>query len=96
MLRDMGAKINGETTGTIHICGAEKLHGTEVTIPGDRIVFMTYAAMALGTQGKFVFGQKKSRFFRNEKNWKKPDVFLHRTRREFLQKEIRAFIRFLI
>ena len=67
MLRDMGAKINGETTGTIHICGAGKLHGTEVTIPGDRIVFMTYAAMALGTQGKIRIRTEKESFLPERK-----------------------------
>lgn len=52
MLRRMGARITGETTGTIRIQGVKRLHGTTVTIPGDRIVFLTYAAVALGTQGK--------------------------------------------
>ena len=97
MLRDMGAKINGETTGTIHICGAGKLHGTEVTIPGDRIVFMTYAAMALGTQGENSYPDRKRVVSSGTKRTGKIRMlFLHRTRREFLQKEIRAFIRFLI
>lgn len=52
MLRKMGAQIAGETTGTIHMRGVNRLRGTEAVIPGDRIAFMTYAAMALGTQGK--------------------------------------------
>lgn len=71
MLRDMGAKINGETTGTIHICGAGKLHGTDVMIPGDRIVFMTYAAMALGTQGKIHIRTEKESFFPERKELEK-------------------------
>lgn len=75
MLRDMGAKINGETTGTIHICGAGKLHGTEVTIPGDRIVFMTYAAMALGTQGKIRIRTEKESFLPERKELEKSGCF---------------------
>ena len=52
MLRQMGAKISGEKTGNIYIEGVKKLHGIHTKIPADRIAFMTYAAMALGTQGK--------------------------------------------
>lgn len=75
MLRDMGAKISGETTGTIHICGAGKLHGTEVTIPGDRIVFMTYAAMALGTQGKIRIRTEKESFLPERKELEQSGCF---------------------
>ncbi len=71
MLRDMGAKISGETTGTIHICGTGKLHGTDVMIPGDRIVFMTYAAMALGTQGKIRIRTEKESFLPERKELEK-------------------------
>lgn len=67
MLRGMGARITGETTGTIRIRGVKRLHGTTVTIPGDRIVFMTYAAVALGTQGKICIQTENETFSSEQK-----------------------------
>jgi len=52
MLRSMGAKISGDSTAKIYIEGVTALHGTEITIPSDRIVMGTYASAVLGTGGE--------------------------------------------
>lgn len=79
MLRKMGAEIQGEGTGTINIRGVRRLHGTDITVPGDRIVFMTYAAMALGTQGKIRICTQNENFLTEQKELKKAGcTFLNR------------------
>lgn len=50
-LRGMGAKISGEGSGRLCIEGAKELHGTEYTVPSDRIVMGTYLLAVLGTGG---------------------------------------------
>lgn len=50
-LNQMGAHIAGGGTGTIHIHGVPRLHGTEYDVASDRIVAGTYVAAALGTRG---------------------------------------------
>ena len=54
-LRSMGARLSGEGSSTILICGVKRLHGTTYRLKSDRIVFLTYAAMAAATGGKAVF-----------------------------------------
>lgn len=54
-LRSMGARLSGEGSGTILICGVKQLHGTAYRLKSDRIVFLTYAAMAAATGGEAVF-----------------------------------------
>ncbi|MGN1205792.1 MAG: UDP-N-acetylglucosamine 1-carboxyvinyltransferase, partial [Eubacterium sp.] len=71
MLRDMGAKIEGETTGTIYIRGVKRLHGAVITIPDDRIAFMTYAAMAIGTQGKIGIHTQSENFLTEQRELEK-------------------------
>lgn len=50
-LRAMGAKISGDGGQKIFIEGVTRLHKTEFTISGDRIVMGTYLAAVLGTGG---------------------------------------------
>lgn len=54
-LREMGACICGDGSGTIHVCGVRSLHGASYRIRSDRIVFLTYAAMAAATGGSAFF-----------------------------------------
>jgi len=54
-MRSMGACISGDGTDTIHIRGVERLHGTTYQLKSDRIVFLTYAAMAAATGGEARF-----------------------------------------
>ena len=54
-LRSMGARLSGEGSSTILICGVKQLHGTTYRLKSDRIVFLTYAAMAAATGGEAVF-----------------------------------------
>ncbi|MCS4536044.1 UDP-N-acetylglucosamine 1-carboxyvinyltransferase [Corynebacterium sp. HS2168-gen11] len=51
MLREMGARIEGEGTPTITITGVEKLHPTTHEVIGDRIVAGTWAYAAAMTRG---------------------------------------------
>lgn len=48
-LRNMGANIKGEGTGTITIEGVKRLYGSNYFIPYDRIVAATYLFTAIGT-----------------------------------------------
>ena len=50
----MGAKISGAGTDKIIIEGVDKLHGTEHTIPADRIEAGTYLVAAAVTKGEIV------------------------------------------
>lgn len=54
-LRSMGAQIAGDGGDTITICGVKRLHGCEYRLCSDRIVFLTYAAMAAATGGNVWF-----------------------------------------
>lgn len=54
-LRSMGARISGDGSGIIQIRGVSSLHGTEYRLRSDRIVFLTYAAMAAATGGSARF-----------------------------------------
>lgn len=54
-LRSMGARLSGEGSSTIRICGVKRLHGTTYRPGSDRIVFLTYAAMVAATGGKACF-----------------------------------------
>lgn len=54
-LRSMGARISGDGTDTIRICGVDTLHGTTYRIKSDRIVYLTYAAMVAATGGSALF-----------------------------------------
>ncbi len=54
-LRSMGAQIVGDGSETIGICGVRRLHGCEYRLRSDRIVFLTYAAMAAATGGSVWF-----------------------------------------
>ena len=51
MLNAMGARISGAGTSTITIDGVDKLHPTEHTVVGDRIVAGTWAYAAAMTRG---------------------------------------------
>lgn len=51
MLNSMGARIEGAGTSTITIDGVARLHPTEHTVVGDRIVAGTWAYAATITQG---------------------------------------------
>lgn len=51
MLNSMGARISGAGTSTVTIDGVDKLHPTEHTVVGDRIVAGTWAYAAAMTQG---------------------------------------------
>lgn len=51
MLNSMGARIEGAGTSTITIDGVARLHPTEHTVVGDRIVAGTWAYAAAITQG---------------------------------------------
>ena len=50
-LRSMGADISGDSSGTIHIRGVEKLHGADLTVIADRIEAATYLAAGLISGG---------------------------------------------
>ncbi len=54
MLNKMGAKIEGAGSDLIKITGVEKLSGTEVQIPADRIEAGTYLVAAVVTKGEIV------------------------------------------
>ena len=51
MLNSMGAKIQGAGSDEIIIDGVEKLHGSEYSIPADRIEAGTYLTAAAVTNG---------------------------------------------
>lgn len=51
MLRSMGAKISGEGTSTIEICGVDELRSTDYRIISDRIEAGTFLAAVLTTGG---------------------------------------------
>ena len=51
MLNSMGADITGAGTHTIAVRGVKRLHGTEFSVPGDRIVAGTYAMATLAVGG---------------------------------------------
>lgn len=50
-LRKLGAKISGAGTTTIRISGVEELHGTEYSVPFDRMEAGTFAVAATITRG---------------------------------------------
>jgi len=50
-LRSMGADISGDSSGTIHIRGVEKLQGADLTVIADRIEAATYLAAGLVSGG---------------------------------------------
>jgi UDP-N-acetylglucosamine 1-carboxyvinyltransferase len=52
LLNDMGAKITGAGTDKITIEGVRDLHGTEFSIPADRIEAGTYLVAAVVTGGE--------------------------------------------
>lgn len=56
MLKEMGAKIEGEGTSTIIIDGVDKLRPTVHEVVGDRIVAGTWAYAAAMTQGDITVG----------------------------------------
>lgn len=56
MLKSMGADISGEGTSTITIRGVDKLHPTEHSVIGDRIVAGTWAYAAAMTRGDISVG----------------------------------------
>lgn len=56
MLNEMGARITGAGTNTITVEGVEKLHPTEHSVVGDRIVAGTWAFAAAMTQGDITVG----------------------------------------
>lgn len=51
-LNSCGAKIEGCGSGTVSICGVEKLHGCEYTVMPDRIAAATLMAAAAATGGE--------------------------------------------
>lgn len=51
-LRKLGACITGDGSSCIRIRGVKKLHGAVFRLRPDRIVYFTYAAMALATGGE--------------------------------------------
>lgn len=53
-LNSMGARISGIGTGTLRIEGVEKLHDTEFTVAGDRIVAGTYLSCVMAAGGRGV------------------------------------------
>lgn len=56
MLNSMGAQIQGAGTSTVTIDGVDKLHPTEHTVVGDRIVAGTWAYAAAMTRGDVTVG----------------------------------------
>lgn len=56
MLNSMGARIQGAGTSTVTIDGVDKLHPTEHTVVGDRIVAGTWAYAAAMTGGDVTVG----------------------------------------
>ena len=57
MLRKMGAKIEGDGTSTLRICGVEKLHGTEHSVIPDRIEAGTFLVAGAITRGDLTITQ---------------------------------------
>lgn len=53
-LRECGAEIDGEGSGTITIYGVDSLHGCEYDIMPDRIVCATYLSCAAAAGGEIV------------------------------------------
>jgi len=51
-LRQMGADIEGDDSGCIHIRGVDRLNGAEVSVIADRIEAATYLAAGLITGGE--------------------------------------------
>ena len=51
----MGGRVRGAGTDTVVIDGVRKLHGTEYTVTGDRIVCATYMMAVAATGGKACF-----------------------------------------
>lgn len=51
-LNTCGAKISGQGTSVISVCGVKHLHGSEYEIQGDRIVAGTYLTAAAITGGE--------------------------------------------
>lgn len=51
-LTHMGAKIKGAGNHTIHITGAGKLHGAEISLIPDTVEIGTFAVAALATRGR--------------------------------------------
>ncbi len=62
-LNSMGAKISGAGTSTIEIEGVEKLHGTEYTPIGDRIIAGTYLIAAAITGGQIEVSGCNTQYF---------------------------------
>ena len=50
-LNACGARIEGTGSDTLTITGVEELHGTEFTVPADRIVAGTYVCACAATRG---------------------------------------------
>ena len=51
-LRAMGARIEGEGSGTITVTGVSRLHGCRFVVPGDRIAAGTFLFAGAITRGK--------------------------------------------
>ena len=49
MLKAMGAKISGEGSNTLTICGVDKLHGCEYSVTGDHIEAGSFLALGAAT-----------------------------------------------
>ncbi len=62
-LNSMGAKISGAGTSTIEIEGVEKLHSTEYTPIGDRIIAGTYLIAAAITGGRIEVSGCNTQYF---------------------------------
>ncbi len=56
-LNACGADIKGGGNSTIYIKGVKKLHATEFTIPGDRIVAGTYLCACMAAKGEVLLKQ---------------------------------------
>lgn len=59
-LRSAGAKIKGEDTGEIVICGVKKLSGTVFSISPDRIAGITYLSFAAASGGEILLKNANS------------------------------------
>ena len=53
-LNACGARIEGTGSDTLTITGVEELHGTEFTVPADRIVAGTYVCACAATRGEII------------------------------------------
>lgn len=53
-LNACGARIEGTGSSVLTITGVEELHGTEFTVPADRIVAGTYVCACAATRGELV------------------------------------------